>query len=165
VNTARYTELAGVLALGGRHDEALRELERALQLSPRSFESHLMKGWVYELTGRPDTAFATYREGLRIIGVPDATLGPLDSAYRASGLVGFYRAWLARSGRDMPMSHTWRAQLHARAGELDRALESLERAYEKREGALAWVNVEPTFRPLHSDARFQRIAAGVTGRN
>ena len=45
------------------------------------------------------------------------------------------------------MSDTWRAQLYARAGELDRAIASLEQAYQKREGALAWVNVEPAFRP------------------
>src|SRR5919108_3519801 len=60
VNTARYTELAGVFALAGRYDEGIRELDRALQLNPRSFESHLMKGWLYELSRKPDSAFATY---------------------------------------------------------------------------------------------------------
>jgi len=65
----------------------------------------------------------------------------------------------------MPMSETWRAQLYVRVGELDRAIESLERAYQKREGALAWVNVEPTFLVLRSDTRFQQIAARVGHRN
>ena len=165
VNTARYTELAGVFTLGGRYDEALHEIGRALQLSPRSFESHLMKGWIYELSGKPDSAFVTYRQGLRIVNVPDAMLTALDSAYRAAGLRGFYRAWLARRGGGAPLSHTFQAQIYSRAGQLDSALHSLERAYEKHEGALAWVNVEPTFRPLRSDARFQRIAAAVTRRD
>jgi tetratricopeptide (TPR) repeat protein len=164
VNTARYTELAGVFALAGRYDEGLRELDRALQLNLRSFESHLMKGWLYELSGKPDSAFATYRAGLRMANVPDAMLSALDSAYRANGLTGFYRSWLARRGGGAPMSHTFQAQVYVRAGLPDSALASLERAYEKREGALAWINVEPTYRPLRSDARFQRIAAGVTGR-
>ena len=165
VNTARYTELAGALTLGGRYDDALHEIDRALQLNPRSFESHLMKGWVYELSSKPDSAFNAFREGLRIVNVPSAMVNALDSSFRVAGLEGFYRAWLARRGGGAPFSHSFQAQIYSRAGQLDSALHSLERAYEKREGALAWVNVEPAYRPLRSNARFQRIAAGVTRRN
>jgi transcriptional activator of cad operon len=163
VNTARYNELAWVLALGGRYDEALRETERALQLNPRSFETHLMKGWTYELTGQPDAAFAAYREGLRLAGVPEEGLRRAEAVYRAEGLAGYYRAWLdqQRHSGATPMSDTWRAMVCVRAGEMDRAIESLQQAYRKREGALAWVNVEPTFQRLRSDIRFQQIAASV----
>ena len=59
----------------------------------------------------------------------------------------------------------WRAQLYVRVGQLDRAIEALEHAYQNREGALAWANVEPTFQALRSDARFQQIAARVRQRN
>jgi hypothetical protein len=59
----------------------------------------------------------------------------------------------------MPISDTLRAQFYVRAGQLDRALDSLERAYQKRESALAWVNVEPTFDALRARCAFQRIAA------
>jgi DNA-binding winged helix-turn-helix (wHTH) protein/tetratricopeptide (TPR) repeat protein len=165
VNTARYTELAWVLALGGRHDEALREIERALQLNPRSFETYLMKGWAYEMAGHPDAAFAAYREALRIGGAPEESLQRAEATYRADGLLGYYRGWLNGRGGNTPMSDTSRAQFYVRAGEFDRAIESLEHAYEKREGALAWVNVEPSFQALRSDARFQRIAARVGRRN
>lgn len=181
VNTARYTELAWVLALGGRHGEALREIDRALELSPRSFETWLAKGWTSELAGQPDAAFAAYRDALRIAGAPEATLQRIDAVYRAEGLAGYYRRWLNLRGGpsstasgstasgstasgSTPMSDTWRAQLYVRAGDPERAIESLERAYRKREGALAWVNVEPSFQPLRSDARFQQIAA-VVGRH
>ena len=81
------------------------------------------------------------------------------------GLPGFYRGWLNRPTGSTPMSETSRAQLYVRVGDLDRAIESLEHAYERRESALAWVNVEPTFQPLRSDARFQRIAARVGHQN
>jgi DNA-binding winged helix-turn-helix (wHTH) protein/tetratricopeptide (TPR) repeat protein len=165
VNTARYTELAWVLALSGRQGEARREIERALQLNPRSFETHLMKGWACELAGQPDEAFAAYRDALRIVGVPNESLQRIEAVYRAEGLAGYYRGWLNRRGEGTPMSDTWRAQLYVRVGEPDRAIESLERAYQKREGALAWVNVEPSFQALRSDARFQQIAAHVGHRN
>jgi DNA-binding winged helix-turn-helix (wHTH) protein/tetratricopeptide (TPR) repeat protein len=165
VNTARYTELAWVLVLGGRHADALREIDRALQLNPRSFETYLMKGWTCELATQPDAAFAAYREALRLGGAPEEALQRLDQLYRTEGLPGYYRAWLDRQGGSAPMSNTWRAQLYARVGAPDRAIESLERAYQQREGALAWVNVEPSFQPLRSDARFQAIAAHVGHRN
>jgi tetratricopeptide (TPR) repeat protein len=161
VNTARYTELAWVLALSGRHEKALQEVERALQLNPRSFETLLMKGWVYELTGQSDAAFAAYHDALRIGGVPEESLLRIEAVYRAEGLAGYYRNWLNRRDPRTPMSDTWRAQLYVRVGELDRAIESLEHAYEKREGALAWVNVEPSYQALRSDPRFQQIAARV----
>jgi len=55
--------------------------------------------------------------------------------------------------------------VYVRTGDLDRALESLQQAYQKRESALAWVNVEPSFQALRSDARFQQIAAQVGSHN
>jgi len=166
VNTARYTELAWVLALGGRYDEASREIERALQLNPRSSETYLMKGWACEVAGQADAAFAAYREGLRLLGVPEDALRTMAAEYRAGGLAACYRGWLQRRGGGANlMSETRRAQLYVRTGELDRAIESLEHAYRKREGALAWVNVDPSYQPLRSDARFQRIAALVGGRD
>lgn len=167
VNTARYTELAWVLALGGHYDDSLREIDRALQLNPRSAETYLMKGWTCELAGQPDAAFAAYREGIRIWGAPEESLRRVEAVYRAKGLPGYYRGWLERGGRssNSPMSDTFRAMLYMRAGETDQAIASLQQAYRKRESALAWVNVEPSFRVLRSDARFQQIAARVGRRS
>jgi len=160
VNQARYTELAWVLALGGRHQEAHHEIDRALQLNPQSLETYLMKGWTTELAGQPDAAFAAYREASRIAGASVELLDRLEAIYRTEGLAGYYRGYLNRRGSG-PLSDFSRAQLYVRAGELNRAIESLERAYQRREGALAWVNVEPGFQPLRSDVRFQQIAARV----
>lgn len=163
VNTARYTELAWVQALSGKYDDALHEIDSALLLNPRSFEAYLMKGWTLELAGKSKEAFQAFYDGLRTVGVPEERLMRVEAIYRADGLPGYYRNWLEaqRRGSQMPMSSTWRAQLYVHAGQLDRALEALEEAYQKREGALAWVNVEPSFQALRSNPRFQVIAAQV----
>lgn len=166
VNTARYNELAWVLVIGGKYEEALHEVERALLLNPRSFETHLAKGWTYEMAGQPGAAFAAYCDALRLAGVPDPKLRRLEAVYRAEGLPGYYRDVLdqQRRANKTPLSDTLRAKFYVRADQLDLAIKSLEQAYEKREGALAWVNVDPSFQPLRSDPRFQQIAARV-GRN
>ena len=163
VNTARYNELAWVLALSGRDGEALSQIDRATQLDPRALPAYLMKGWIYEQAGQPEQAFAAYREGFRITGAPPDVLQRIEAVYRSEGLQGYYRNWLnaQRNGGKSFMSDTWRAQLYARSGQLDRAIESLEAAYQKREGALAWINVEPSFAPLRTDPRFVQIAAHV----
>ena len=163
VNTARYTELAWVLALAGSYDEALEQIDRALTLNPRSFETYLMKGWTSELAGDSAAAFHAYYDGLRMADAPKESLKRIEAIYQRDGLPGYYRRWLdvQRRGGRMPMSSTWRAQLYIHAGQPDRALEALEEAYQKHEGALAWVNVEPSFQSLHSEPRFQAIAARV----
>src|SRR5258708_25685753 len=102
---------------------------------------------------------------MRIGGAAQEALQRMEAVYRGGGLAGYYRGWLNRRSGGTPMSDTWRAQLYVRVGELDRAIESLEHANERREGALAWVNVEPSFQVLRSDARFQQITARVGRRN
>lgn len=165
VNTARYTELAWVLALGGRHADAMREIDRALQLNPRAFEIYLMKGWASELSGQPEAAFTAYRESLQVSGAPEDVRQRLEGAYHTDGLQGYYRVLLTLRGPAMPLSETFKAQMYARIGEVDRAIESLEQAYQRREGALAWVRVDPSFQTLRSDVRFQRIAARIGSGN
>ena len=49
------------------------------------------------------------------------------------------------------------AQLYAHAGENDRALEWLERAYQERDTLLVYLNVEPHWDHLRNEARFQDL--------
>lgn len=162
VNVARYLELSWVLSLAGQFDAALAELDRGLRLDPRHVTCQMMKGWTYQLAGRPDEAYAAFRAGLTAGGMEEQSLRQMDAAYRKQGLPGLYRLWLEmRSSRRAPHSDTWEAQLYVRTGELERAIEALEKAFARRESALAWVRVDPSFQPLQGDARFQRIAGSI----
>jgi DNA-binding winged helix-turn-helix (wHTH) protein/tetratricopeptide (TPR) repeat protein len=162
-NAARYTELAWVLGLDGRYDEALDVLDRAMELDQRTFEVLMARAMVFERRGNADSSFANYLGALRVAGLPESALRRRAAEYRAAGLASVFRSALAAPGSAVPMSETWRAQMLARLGETDRAIEALERAAAKREGALVWLRVEPSFRPLREDARFRRIAALVGG--
>src|SRR5258708_35316169 len=99
--------------------------------------------------------------GWRVAGVPSDVIRSTQISYRAQGLAGLYRNWLAHGSSGGPLSDTFRAQLYARIGDRDHAIQALERAYQKREGALAWINVEPTFESLRAEPSFRRLAARV----
>ncbi len=162
VNVARYLELSWVLSLAGQFDAALAELDRGLRLDPRHVTGQMMKGWTYQLAGRPDEAFEAFRAGLAVGGLEEQSLRQMDAAYSKQGLPGLFRLWLAmESSRRSPHSDTWEAQLYVRTGELERAMDALEKAFARRESALAWVRVDPSFKPLRGDARFQRIAGSI----
>jgi hypothetical protein len=42
-------------------------------------------------------------------------------------------------------------------GETDKAVQLLEKAFADREVEMYWLNVEPLFKPLHGDPRFENI--------
>ena len=161
----RHVELAWALSYSARYHDALAELDRALRLEPRMFEAHISRGMILELLGDTTGAYAAIREAYA--GMPGGAdfTKRLDGIYAREGLRGVYRAWLhvSQSGRvaSMPKSEVWHASLYSRIGELDSAITALERAYERHEGGLAWLRVEPSFTPLRYDARYQSLIQRV----
>jgi hypothetical protein len=53
------------------------------------------------------------------------------------------------------------AQVHLGLGAADKALDSLEKAYELRATDLLWIGVRPIFEPLSADPRFQTIVRSI----
>ena len=53
------------------------------------------------------------------------------------------------------------ARLYRSAGEKDRALEWLEKAYHERASHMVYLNVEPTWDNLRDDPRFQDLLRRV----
>jgi serine/threonine-protein kinase len=49
------------------------------------------------------------------------------------------------------------AQVHAFRGDRGRALEWLERAWIQRDPGLAWIPIDPMFRPLRGEPRFAEL--------
>ncbi len=49
------------------------------------------------------------------------------------------------------------AMIYAQMGEIDLAFEWLDIAYEDHEVEMYWLKVEPAFKPLHDDSRWQEM--------
>ena len=160
----------GTMSLARQYDDALAQADRALALDATSAAIQGALVHVYELKG-------DYAKALDVLGTyPPEGEGGKDRvavtrrAYAASGKMGYWRATLdyylaSRNRASLP--EVGFAKLYTHVGDYDRAMELLERAYPKRSRDLLYINVEPQFDPLRSDARFQallrRVATATDG--
>lgn len=161
----RYHEVAWALIYSARYRDAIAEIDHALRVDPKFFQGYIAKGMTLELMGNTPAAYAAIRSAYVHVEGGQTFAERLDATYRQQGLHGIYRAWLrvTQSGKSpgMPPSDVWQASLHSRLGEVDQAIAALERAYQRREGGLAWLQVEPSFTPLRYDARYQGLVQRI----
>lgn len=75
--------------------------------------------------------------------------------YRGA-LVGAATAW-ASGPTPNPRDLVFASQLHAAAGQDERAIDLLYKAYDKRAGPLPYVNALPRFEHMRSNPRFQEL--------
>ncbi len=84
----------------------------------------------------------------------------LERGYAQGGYAGAMRLaaeTLAARSKRTYVQPTRIARLYVSAGEKDRALEWLEKAYQERDPLMVYLNVEPTWDSLRSDPRFQSL--------
>ncbi len=142
------------LYLARRFNEALDVLRKTLEMEHDFPLTLWFMAQVLERLGRADEAVAAL-EGARSGGLRYFTT-ELACAYAASGRPREARALLlelAQAGKPAPdpCQICW---VHAELGDRDEAFRWLYHAYDDRSPTLIWLNVEPKFDPLRSDARF-----------
>ena len=84
----------------------------------------------------------------------------LERGYAQSGYAGAMRLaaeTLAARSKRAYVQPTAIAGLYVSAGEKDRALDWLEKAYQERAPQMVYLNVEPTWDSLRDDPRFQSL--------
>ena len=88
----------------------------------------------------------------------------LRAAYTAKGDLGFWQCSLEQAlsrGTPSVWNSDGMAMLYARVHDRERALASLERAYEVHSSDLLFMRVEPMFSKLRDEPRFQAIVRRV----
>ena len=61
----------------------------------------------------------------------------------------------SESQRGSPSYHI--AMIYAQRGKVDSSFEWLEKAYQNHELHVMWLKIEPLFKPLHTDPRFEEL--------
>jgi TolB-like protein/tetratricopeptide (TPR) repeat protein len=141
------------LILSRRYDEVITETRALLADQPHpTFRSFLSTAlW---LRGEHEQAVAEYRAAMR--SQPEI-VEALDRGLAAGGPRGAWRA-VANLGTLDPIGL---ALLYSRAGEVDAALEWLERAHEVRALGVILIAAQPDFDALRSDPRFDDLARRI----
>src|SRR5215204_1142806 len=186
-----YLQLALLLAWEGQYSRAEEVSRRAVELQDQYISGNAglqvvgangRLGYVYYLQGRYDDAIREYERGLAFVGSSDHALKDrtaielnvkLGAAYHRQGRQDeatrhFDRARkmfdsLIAKGADDPFTRYYIANMHALAGDADRAFESLARVAERLPALTAErVRRDPDLESLRADARFAAIAGAVS---
>jgi serine/threonine-protein kinase len=154
----------GVAYYARRYEESITLLDRALEMNPISEETHRALGFSYYHLGQLDRAERSFREGL---------LYTPESAYSLAGLAGtLQRMGRTRESEELQRELERRSQvgyvssaafvmLHGLLGNVDLAVDWLEKARAERRGFVAYIAVNPTLDPLRESPRFTAMLAAL----
>jgi serine/threonine-protein kinase len=143
-----------------RFDDALAMARERLQLEPASVMLLFGSSYVLSAIGQHDAAIAAAEKAIEGMGKASHTLGRLAAAYAEAGRVEEAEAMLREmdevaARRYISPYHL--ALVKCALGQVELALDLLERAFELKDAWILWVAVDPEFDRLHGHARFDNL--------
>ena len=143
-----------------RYDDSIAQYRKLIELYPDYTSANLHLGLAHLHAGQYLQAISIWEPLADDWGRPQELLGLLGHAYARVGRTEMARQLLQELDElavEQTVSSFHRAVIHVAMGNHDRALDSLEGAYEERIWLMGLLKVEPIFEPLHGDARFQAL--------
>jgi eukaryotic-like serine/threonine-protein kinase len=143
-----------------RHDQARYHMLRAMTMNPMAAESYRILALIYEQQGNLQEAERVAREATELPAGDTYTQATLGFVLGRAGKTAEARAVLetlehqARTGYVSPVAF---ATVYLGLGDMDRALDWMERAFEDRRGWLAYLKVNPILDPVQQLPRFQAL--------
>jgi serine/threonine-protein kinase len=157
--------VAGIVFFhAGQYDQAMEECRKAIELDPDFPYAHGMLGVVYVQKGMADEGVAEAERAVSLAQGHLEVTGMLGRIYAQAGREAEARKTLNEL-RDIssqrfvpPMSF---AQIYAALGEVDLALEWLEKGYQERDANLSGLRANPVYDALRGDPRFDDLLRRV----
>lgn len=156
------TNIAWVLLDAGRPEEAIVQLERTLALDPAYPQARMRLVDALLATGRDEEAIAQAEALVADNESWPPALFALAGAHAAAGDHATARGLLddlLDRGRDEYIAPWSVVGVYLRLGEIERALDWLEKAVEERSNGIAYLRVDPAAGPLQRHPRFREIMA------
>jgi TolB-like protein/Tfp pilus assembly protein PilF len=157
------TNVADGLYYAHQYDRAIEQYQKTQELDANFSQAHWGLGSAYDRKGMYKEAIAEWQKSFLIEG-DQRSAELIGKAYSRSGYNGAIRAWLddliSQSTHHYVSAFTV-AEMYARLGEKDHALEWLEKGYQTRDAQMVDVGTEPTFDFLHSDPRYDDLLRRV----
>jgi TolB-like protein len=154
------SDVATTLLRAGRIEETIKEARRGLQADPGAPRCHSVLGWALIFHGENAAGIAELEHAVAL--TPGATLflSQLGQAYALTGSIERARQILGQLRERATLefvSPYHLAYVHAGLGEADAAIDCLERAFERRSGAIYGIKGSFLFRNLRGHPRFESL--------
>jgi len=143
-----------------QYDEAVRRYCEIREFDPTFYKAYTGLGRVYALQGKYADALAMLEKGRALAGDVPNILGAMGEIFALSGDTASARGILAEltaRALDSYVPSTCFARVHSGLGEVERALDWLEKGCEQRELPMAMLKVHPVYDPLRDKPRFQAV--------
>ncbi|HEY5218922.1 MAG TPA: protein kinase, partial [Gemmatimonadaceae bacterium] len=153
-----------LLYFQGDYERAIAEQQALLQRDPSFGMAHFFMGQAAIAAGRPDQALEHLRLAAALVGETPEIVATLGVAHAESGNEVAARGVLGdleRRAVRTYVSPVLLAQLHAALGNVDAALDALDRAHAQHATDLVWVSVRPTFDTLRLYPRFHALVQAL----
>jgi serine/threonine protein kinase/tetratricopeptide (TPR) repeat protein len=153
--------LAHAYYVTGQYDVAIAQYRRAIDLDPGWYVPHWLLAIAYDGMGRFEEAIAEAQEACELSGRNAQTLGLLGMTYGLLGRHEDARALLeelmARRGTTYVPPFAM-AHINLGLGEVDQALEWMEKGVEGRDSMLIGaLKAEPAYTPFHGHPRYRAL--------
>ncbi len=153
-------DIASTLLRADRYDEAMQEAKRLIEMQPDFALGHSTLGWAYVKKGRCEEGLAELEKAVSLNPGNTMLLAQLGQAYALAGKVGEAREVLQQleelsRQRYVPPTHM--AYVYTGLGDQDKAIDSLEQAYEERAGGVYGIRGSFLFTTLRSHPRFRAL--------
>jgi eukaryotic-like serine/threonine-protein kinase len=156
--------IARFLLYAGDYSGAIAQGQKIVELGEEYFLAYLDIGSAHLMLGHPELALEWYRKGQTMassVRSYDAyivrALAELDRRDEAEEIL----VRLERESKEHYIRPEFMAMGHAWLGNFDRAFDFLERAYQTRSAGLIFVHVDPGYKPLRADPRFDQLVKRI----
>ncbi len=160
----RWNAKGIIFSLIGKHEEAIRYQKVAIKRAPENYSMYMDLGRLYVYANYPDSAIQVLEKSMDIAGFrPPITLGLLGIAYfrtgkkaQANDMLNEMNARWERTGSSGSPAFC-SAMVYAAIGEKEKAFDWLEKSFEAHEIEMIWLKMEPVFKSLADDPRYQSL--------
>lgn len=156
--------VARFLLYAGDYSGAIAQGEKIVELGEEYFLAYLDIGSAHLAQGHPELALEWYRKGQMMassVRSYDAyivrALAELDRRDEAEEIL----VRLERDSKDHYVRPEYIAMGYGWLGDMDRAFGFLERAFQMRSAGLIFLHVDPGYKPLRGDPRFDQLVKRI----
>ncbi|HVF30535.1 MAG TPA: tetratricopeptide repeat protein [Pyrinomonadaceae bacterium] len=153
-------QMAAIFMFQRQPDRAIEVCRKTIELDPNFANAYGDLGWVFEEKKLYAEAIAAYSKRSLLLGADPHTISSREDAFNKGGWTA-YLGKILETQLEQKTSPGSIASTYAQLGQYDEALDWLERSYEAREDAMAWINVSAEYQPMRSNPRFQQLLRKV----